>query len=155
MTSQLATIYSTLAGQVITVGSVGVTALSGADLPDSIESAQLPIRLLLPVGGKAAGTLQGFRTFGGGGQTPVLTIDWILTDLLVWRALGAGVGLTDLAPELIAYCAAYLSVLGPMRTAKWSVTDVTFPVIGGFEWPPQSDRWYSGVQAQLTVREIV
>jgi hypothetical protein len=155
MSSQLAAIYAALAAQIVTVGTVPVSAQSGAALSDSVESAQLPVRLLLPVGGKAAGSLQGVKTFGGGGKTPVLTVDWTLTDLLLWRAIGAGVGLTDLAPELISYCAAYLSVVGPLRTPTWSVTGITFPAIGGLEWPAQSDRWYSGVQAQLTIREIV
>ena len=154
--SQLATIYSTLAATPITVGAVAVAALNGATLPDSVESAQLPVRLILPVGGKASGTVQTPRTFKTSTtQGGVLVVDWTLSDVLLWRALGAGVGLTDLAPELIAYMAAYMAVVAPLRTPRWSVTNIAFPVIGGLEWPASSDRWYSGVQATLTIREII
>lgn len=154
--SQLTTIFSALAATTITVGITSITALNGATLPDSVESAQLPIRLILPVGGKASGTVATPRTFKTSAtEGGVLVVDWTISDLLLWRALGAGIGLTDLAPDLIAYMAAYMAVVAPLRTSRWSLTGITFPVIGGLEWPASSDRWYSGVQASLTIREII
>lgn len=159
MSSQLATIISTLADQdvTITVGGSPVTigAVGLSNLPESVDSWRLPQRLILPIsGGRGSGQLQSVRTFKGGNSPGVLVVDWTISDLLFYRAADAGVGLADVAPILIDYCAAYMSILGALRTEKWSVTGVTFPIIGGLQWP-NGGRWYDGVQTQLVIREII
>jgi hypothetical protein len=154
MSSVLATILSTLGAQAVPIGTGTVTGVTGADLPESVESASLPLRLLLPTGGRQDAVASLGKTFASGGQG-VTVIEWELTDTLIYRALGAGLGITDLAPIVTGYCADYLSIFAPLRTPRWSVTSVRFPVIGGFEWPMGSDRWWSGVQAALTVKEIM
>lgn len=154
-TSQLAAIYAAIAGASISVGSVAVTALNGSTLTESVESAQMPVRLILPVGGTATGSTPTPRTFANRTEGGVLVVDWTITDLLLWRGIDAGVGLSDLSPNLISYCGSYLSIVGSLRTSRWSVSNISFPVIGGIEWPISSNRWYSGVQASLTIREIV
>lgn len=157
--SQLRTIISTLAAQDVTItvdGSpVVIEALDLSSLPDTADSWRFPTRLILPTGGRANGELQQVRTFKSGGSPGVLVVDWTISDLLLYRAADAGVGLSDAAPILIDYVAAYMGILGPLRTNKWSVTNVTFPIIGSLEWPAGSNRWYDGVQAQLTIREII
>ena len=154
-TSQLSTIYATIAAATVTVGTTTVTALNGATLTESVESAQLPVRLILPIGGQATGSTPTPRTFANRTEGGVLVVEWTITDLLLWRGIDAGIGLSDLTPDLVTYCANYLSIVGSLRKARWSVTGITFPMIGGIEWPMSSNRWYSGVQAQLVIKEIV
>jgi hypothetical protein len=154
MSSVIETILTTLGAQAIPLGAGTVTGVAGADLPESMESAALPIRLLLPTGGRIGTTATLGKTFANGGQG-VTVAEWEITDTLFFRALGAGIGMTDLAPVVTAYCAAYLSSFALLRTARWSVTQVQFPVIGAFEWPMGSDRWWSGVQAAVVVKEII
>jgi hypothetical protein len=156
--SQLPAIYAALASAPLTVDGISVTARFGATLIDRAESAHLPARLLLPMGTARLGaTVATPRTFARGvAEGGVLEIDWTITDLLLWRGLAAGVGLQDSAAELVAYTAAYAPlVVGRLRTPRWSVTEINFPAIGGVEWPPQSERWFLGVQAQVTIHEIV
>lgn len=151
MSSQLATIIQTIASQTV----MDVTALGLDALPESVDSWRLPTRLILPIGGgRASGSLQGFQTFKSGNSGGVLTVDWAISDILFWRAADAGIGLQEVAPTLIDYCAAYMGALGPLRTNKWAVTGVSFPIIGPFEWPA-GGRTYDGVQVQLVIREII
>lgn len=159
MSSQLATIISTIVATPITVTinaqSVAVAAVGLEDLPENMDSWRLPQRLILPIGaGRAQGQLQQFATFKSGSQGGVIVVDWTLSDILFFRGADAGIGLKDSAPVLIDYCAAYMSSLGALRTNTWSVTSVTFPIIGAFEWP-EGGRTYDGVQVQLVIREII
>jgi hypothetical protein len=154
--SQLAAIVATLAAQTITVGTTTVAALVNASIPDSVESAQLPTRLILPTGGRQSGNVTTPRTFKTSAtEGGVLVIDWSITDVLLWRASNAGLGLMDVAADLTAYLAAYTTVIAPLRTSRWSVTQIQFSGVGGIEWPAASERWYLGAQAILTIREIV
>lgn len=151
MSSQLASIISTIAGQ--SIG--GVAGLDLAQLPESVDSWRFPVRLVLPVGGgRAQGQLQRVATFKSSGAGGVLVVDWTISDILFYRGADSGVGLADVAPALIAHCAAAMTTLGALRNAKWGVTALTFPIIGPFEWPA-GGRTYDGVQAQLTIREII
>ena len=154
MSSQLVSIVATLAAQPVALGTGTVLGVTGADLPDSLESAQVPLRLLLPTGGRQEVAASLGKTFASGGQG-VTVAEWEISDILFYRALGAGIGMTDLAPVVSGYCAAYLSIFAPLRTQRWSVTAVRFPAIGGFEWPLGSERWWSGVQATVTIKEII
>lgn len=159
MSSQLATIIKTLAEQPVTIPIDGspkvITASQLNELPESVDSWRLPTRLILPVGGgRAQGQLQTFQTFKSSGQGGVLTVDWTISDIFFFRMADAGIGLIDLAPALIDYCAAYMSILGALRTSTWSVTNVSFPIIGPFEYPA-GQRTYDGVQVELIIRENI
>lgn len=157
--SQLATIYQAIADRTIGFALDGeiynVPGLALSNLPDAVDSHRFPVRLIIPTGGRGAGQTQGLRTFRQGTQGGVIVVDWTVHDMLFWRGADAGVGLADIAPVLALYMSAYLGDLGSLRTATWSVTQISFPAIGGFEWPAESGRAYEGVIAQLTIREII
>lgn len=160
MSSQLASIISTIAEQDVTITVNGapqvIEALGLAALPETADSWRLPTRLILPIGaGRAQGQVQQVKTFKGGSSPGVLVVDWTISDVLLYRAADAGIGLADIAPILMDYVAAYMGILGPLRTSKWSVINVTFPIIGPLEWPGGSGKWYDGVQTQLVIREII
>ena len=150
MASQLTTIYSTIAAQAITVGSASVGCLDLSQLRTDVQSAVLPTRMLVPFNARGDGSLQSFWTLGDG----VRTVDWGIADILFWRAHAAGIGLDDIAPDLIAYKVQYMELLKALRTRAWNVIGCQLQVLA-FEWPLGSGRWWDGVIGQLTIREIV
>lgn len=150
MSSQLTTILDIIADTAVG----GITALKLNQLPETADSWRMPMRMLLPIGGaRGAGQLQQVATFKSAGSM-VLVVDWTVSDIYLLRAADAGVGLADSADALIGYCAQYMSTIGMLRTPRWSVTGITFPIIGPLEWPA-GGRTYDGVQAQITIREII
>lgn len=150
MASLLTTIYSTLAAQSITVNGTTVGCLDLSALRTSLQSAVLPTRMLNPFNARGGGSLQSFWTLNDG----VRTVDWLITDMLAWRAHAAGVGLEDIAPDLIAYTVQYAELLKALRTRTWNVTQCQIQVLA-YEWPLASNNWWDGVICQLTIREIV
>jgi hypothetical protein len=148
--SLLTTIYATIAAQEITVNGQAVGCLDLAELRTSLESAVLPTRQLNPFNARGGGGLQTFWTMGDG----VRTVDWLITDMLAWRAHAAGMGLEDIAPDLIAYTVQYVELLKQLRTRTWNVTGCQMQVLA-YEYPLGSGRWWDGVICQLTIREIV
>lgn len=150
MASLLTTIYATIAAQSITIGATAVGCLDLAQLRSGMESAVLPTRMLVPFNARGDGSLQSFWTLGDG----VRTVDWGIADILFWRAAAAGVGLDDIAPDLIAYKVQYAELLKALRGPRWNVIGCQLQV-QAFEWPLGSGRWWDGVIGQLTIREIV
>lgn len=157
--SQLPAIYQALADLEITIEIDGVTVVVPTvpldQTPDSLESFRFPCRLITPAGGEVAGAAAIARTLGGAAAAPALVIDWTIQDVFCYRGADSGLGLIDLAPVLTAYAAAYMDAALRLRTARYSVTNVSFPVFGSFEWPEVSGRQYDGIVAAVTVREIV
>lgn len=149
--SQLSEIYTALAAKVVTVGATNVAAKDVSELPQSVETGVMPIRLLLPFNEKAGGDELSIVTFGR-----TATIDWRITDLLFWASAGQGSGLANAAPSLVAYKAAYVDMIRQMRWPQ-GVGDVVGLELrpGDFEWPRGSQRWYYGVAATVTVREFL
>ena len=153
MPSVLTDIYATIAAQAITVNGQAVDVLDLGALPNAVESATLPVRLLQPFNARGEGALQSFWTPGRG----VRTIIWGIADLLLWRTSAAGIGLLDIAPDLIAYKVQYADLLSELRDApqsRWSVTNCTMEV-QTFDYPIDGGRWYDGVICQLQITEII
>jgi len=150
--SIITNIYAALAAKTITTTSgVTPTVYDLDELPENITTAHLPCRLLLPVGGyPAEGRDAEFIAIGTG-----VTINWQITDLMLWQASEQGIGLREFAPELVDYCGKYLD---SMRTFKCPYTNSaleSFSVMPGeFEWPRGSGRYYAGVICQLNIKEV-
>lgn len=149
MNSQISTIIDTIGQTAID----GITAIPANQTPDTFDSWRFPCRVILPISGRGSGELQRATTFKSAGKVG-LVIDWTISDLFFLRAADAGVGLADALPALIDYCGAYVLAIAQLRTSKWSVTNVSFPIIGPLEWP-SGGRTYDAVQAQIVVREIL
>jgi len=150
MNSQISTIIDTI-GQTA-VGSL--QAIPVTQTPDTFDSWRFPCRVILPISGRGSGETQRVTTFKSNAGRVGLVIDWTISDLFFLRAADAGIGLADGLPALIDYCGAYVSAVAQLRTPRWSVTNVSFPIIGPLEWP-SGGRTYDAVQAQIVVREIL
>lgn len=150
--SEINDIYDALeAITVTTTGGKSPTVYNLDELPKSIDTARLPCRLLLPVGNNPGeGRDASFIAIGS-----AMTINWQITDLMLWQATGQGIGLPEFAPELVDYCGKYLDA---MRTFKCPSSNSALESVnmtpGIYEWPMASGKYYSGVLCQLNIKEV-
>ena len=150
--SAINAIYAALVDKTVTTTSGKTPVIYGlAELPESIATAHLPCRLLLPVGGNPTeGRDVQFIAIGTG-----VTAMWQVTDLMLWQVSEQGIGLREFAPELVDYCGKYLDMV---RTFKCPATNTALESAsmtpGVYEWPVGSNRYFAGVMCQLTIREV-
>ncbi len=121
-------------------------------LRNSAASAELPLRLLLPVS-QLEGNAFAFPTYCGSAE-----LTWNVTDLMLWRAVAQGFGLTDAAEDLVLYAATYADAVLTMRDNlpetlnAISITNARIQP-GVFEFPKGSGVRYLGVECTLTFTE--
>jgi len=128
-----------------------VTGLALSTLKQSTHSADLPVRVLSLIH-KGDATAKG-STFGA---TSAMTVRWTVHDLLLWKAVGQGEGLAEYEPDLADYMVGYVDWL---RTNRIQGNKMTVELVsmtpGVFEWPAGGGNQYYGVDAVLTVNEVI
>ena len=153
MASQITNIYNALDAVTITVGSVTPTSYDLDELPESIHTAQLPCRLLLPVGNDNAGEGRDgeFIAIGTG-----ITINWTIKDLLLWQVSEQGRGLSEFAPKLVEYCGKYADAMRSFKCPYANSALESFSMMPGmYEYPAGSGNWYAGVMCYLQIKEVI
>lgn len=85
-----------------------------------------------------------------------LSVEWRVTDLLLWQPVNQDIGLSTHEPALITYMVAYLDVVAANRaiSTKSSIRECTL-IPGVFEWPQGGGQQYFGVEATLTIQEVI
>lgn len=150
--SAVQTVYANVAAMTVSVGGVTPAVKSLAQLPNSIATADLPMRLLLPTG-QGAGDARGISIIDASGNVQV---NWAVTDLMLWRPCAQGLGLRDVASDLITYIGAYVDALRTnMSIAPGCQINGANVQPGQYEYPQGSGNWYFGVQATLEVVEFL
>jgi hypothetical protein len=151
--SIITNIYNALDAKTVTTTSgVTPTIYNLDELPESITTAHLPCRLLLPVGNNPTEALEGqFIAIG-----TTVTVNWQVSDLMLWQASEQGIGLREFAPELVDYCGKYVDMCRSFKCPYPNSVLEGFTVTPGeYEWPRGSGRFYAGVLAQLVVKEVL
>lgn len=154
--SQLLAIYDAIAAMSVSAGGVTPQVWDVDEVRDSVHTAHLPVRILLPHGEFAGGGAlgQGFR--------PV-TLDsiargtWLITDLCLWRPVGQGLGTRDIGDVLVEYCGAYATALVTRGrgTTHQSFINGWDIAAGVYAFPESSGNWFWGVRAVVQVDEII
>lgn len=153
--SQLALIYEALAALPITVivdsESRVVKARYLDDLPNVVDTAHLPLRILSPfhdMKGKGVP-----RTIGG----DKVTNTWTITDMCLWQAETQGTGMKQTAPFVISYLDTYsrviranLRIIDGALVEEWEFKPGVYPYPAGVEKPT----FYYGILVTLTIKEI-
>jgi len=152
--SEIIDIYTALEAIAVTsVDGDSITVYGLDELKNSIATAHLPCRLLLPVGDDTRGEGRdgAFIAIGTG-----MAIDWMVNDLMLWEATSQNVGLREFAPELVSYCGKYLDAMRSFKcpTSNSALSGV-YMMPGIYEWPMGSGNYYSGVLCQLTIHEVL
>lgn len=158
-TSILSTIYSQLAAMTVsytdrTGASATPTVYSLATIPAHVETAQLPCRILLPIG--QGGGTNNLRVLNGSG----VVASWSITDLFLLCPEAQQEGLYIQAPVLISYAGAWARAIGQQyrflsapSTETRTITAAILP--GMWEYPTQSGVFYYGVKCDLAVEELI
>jgi len=141
------TILPAIAALSVSIGGVTPTVYRGATLPQSVESAILPCRIIEPFGAIRGG-LDDQWTLEG----PLITVNWQISDLLLWRAAASGNGIGSEASDLTDYLAAYFQAAKALNALQWSLATMQAS-IEVLEWPVGGGRFYHGVRIALTVLE--
>lgn len=151
--SNIVAIYNALeAVTVTTTAGVTPTCYDLDELPESISTANLPCRLLLPVGANPTEGREGEFIAIGTGMTYV----WNITDVMLWQASEQGIGLRESAPQLVDYAGKYADAMRGFKCpyANSALESVSI-TCGEYEWPAGSGRYFAGVLCQLQVREVL
>jgi hypothetical protein len=151
-TSQIREVYNQLAQQTIRDDNGKAYKAKDLDeLPNIVQEADLPIRLLLPFNARSG--VQSY-TFLNYGHTDA-EIDWLVTDLLLLRSGGLGRGPIDEAKKTILYARAYaefLTTWHPVAGKPLWVTNAQLTP-GIWTWPIGTANQFYGVEVQLTIKE--
>ena len=152
--SEITDIYDSLAALEVSLSN-GVTpyVYELEELPESVTTAQLPCRLLLPVSSEPGDGRDGTHIAIG----TAMAIVWQITDLMLWQPSQQGLGLREFAPRLIEYSGKYLDAMRawgkcPSQNSTLEAIGIT---PGEYEWPRGSGKFYSGVLCRLQIREVV
>lgn len=152
--SDLVAIYAAIAAMSVSAASQTPTVWDLDDIRDSLHTAQLPVRILLPSGNFNTG---GAATFAPVTINSIAKGTWQIIDLCLWRPLGQGLGMRDIGATLAEYSGAYASALvarGRAVTHQSYITgcDIT---AGVYAYPDQSENLFWGVRCIVQVDEII
>lgn len=152
--SQITAVYAAIAGMTVTTtGGKTPTVYNLSSLMNSVETAHLPCRLMLPIGNNPGDGREGQYIAIG----TTMTVDWQINDLMLWQTSQQGLGLQEFAPQLIDYCGKYMDAIrsvGKAPASNCTLTSISLTP-GEYNWPAGSDKWFSGVLCQLTIHEVL
>lgn len=151
--SAISSIYAALAAKTVTVGAFTPTVYTLATLPNGISSAQLPCRLLLPLGDIAnEGRDVEFIATGA-----TITVNWQIKDLLLWAPATHGLGVRSYAPDLVAYAGAYVDMLRTFKGPSTQSNLESASVIPGVYRYPGGEGGidYVGALCTLQIMEVL
>ena len=146
-------IYASLASKAVTIGGITPIVYGLEQLPDAVEPAMLPCRLLLPMQPRGEGRDWSFVALG---TTAKLT--WHITDLLLWRGASSGIGLEDIAATLVGYAGAYAEMLRANRSmgqTQAHIVNARFQY-GTFQYPEtDSGTTFDGCAVEIDIEEVL
>ena len=157
--SDISAIYDALAALTILVEGSPPTVRNLADIKPSLRAADLPLRMLLPVGTDTRGQTLDYATL----QVGSASIIWTLTDVLFLRPVAQGQGLETAPVALAEYAQDYVNALlsqhmlvksGGNRAQVLNVSVAP----GIYHWPiganiANGGTAYFGVWCVVTVKE--
>lgn len=157
--SILPNIYAQLASMIVSyVDKNGQDVQPGVkglgEIPASVQTAQLPLRILLPIGQGQGGTAN-LEIM----HSPNVKANWVITDLFLLETAAQDEGLYRQAPVLMRYVVAYSEALGPHFQILSGASVESFTISASvvpsmLEYPQGSGVWFYGVKCDLQVEEI-
>lgn len=148
----LNTIYAAIENMSVNVNGTTANVYGLTNVPSRVETAHLPLRAIVSVGGNTQGQSVRLITLGG---TPNLHKTWAVQDLMLYKPVPQGQGLKEATPILITYIDDYLTAVrtNHQLTSGALITDVRLEP-GVYEHPPESGAMFYGVMVSLTVEEL-
>lgn len=143
MPSSLNAILADVASMNVTVGGVLVPIRWDDTLQNTVESADLPLRLVSMLGGAAQRSKA---------QTPipgsVLQLEHSIDVTGILRPVGQGLGLSDIQAAYVEYVDTTLEAARYLGNSRYNLKLITqrSQII---QYPASSDRWYHAVLVNL------
>lgn len=158
MASQIVGLYSALAATTVVVNGVTVGVKDLTTLPNSLDTAILPCRLLTPISQFLGSNLQsGIGTIAS--YSGVNEVRWNVADIAYFKPVAQDIGIRAIADDLVIYMREYQAMISAftMSSAGGSTMWIQNLVMnaGVFEYPLLSGRFFYGVAATLTVVEKI
>lgn len=158
---QIRTVYSNLAAKTVAFtkeagGLVSLTAKDLHQLPNAVQPADAPARLLLPYANLVEARDGRFASLDRVGR-----VEWFIADLLLWKPGALGAGIAESAADLVRYQDAYAEMLRDWRDCGivGGSSDVELLgwrfVPGLYDWPIGSNTWWQGAMVTLQVLEVM
>lgn len=151
MGSQLQTIIEAIAALPVTVSGSTVSVRYGADLENSAELPDVPLRIL-SAPNRATGGRSKITTLGGAGH--LLEMEWMITDLCLLRYAGTGLGLPDIGQIYNNTYISYADTARQLSSNTWTLIRIDL-INGVTEYPQGSGSQFNSISALYTVREII
>lgn len=153
-TSRVVDLYTSLASLQVGLSDGTVPRAFGlAELPESITTAHIPCRLLLPVATMPGEGKEGAYIAIGN----AMSITWQVTDLMLWQPSEQGLGLREYAPKLVEYSGKYFDAM--RNWGRCPVQNMTLESVnitpGEYEWARGSGRFFAGVLCLLQIKEVL
>jgi hypothetical protein len=145
------TIYPALGNMAVTLNSATVDVFNLDALPNSIQTAQLPCRLLLPTNQQLTGRNAQPVTFGTSG---LWAVTWNVVDLVLLEAAGQTRGLLDVAGDVVEYQAAYLAALSALAIGAGITVEGAQLDPGVYTYPASGGVSFFGVQVTVNIKEL-
>ena len=158
--SNLRALYTAIAGIDLAFtaeagGSVTPTVYDLHELPNTAETADLPMRVLLPLE-EWGGEGPTFDMISVGTSSVSGLMFWNVVDLMLYDAVGQTRGMLDILADLVRYSAAYVDMLANNRVPTANIQLMNVAIRPGvYEWPIQSGRSYFGVECALVYQELI
>lgn len=153
MSSRLRDIYRAIQETNVSINGVPIPCRGLDNLDSRVSRANLPVRLLLPVGSNASGRSITILDAAGMGRQGV----WTIPELALLGEVAQGQGLEEFAGALVDYVVAFEDAIVERRTQmqqSFIITNIAVDT-GEFEWPRESTAWYFGVRTLYTVTELI
>lgn len=135
--------------------AIALTAKDATSLQNAYDSADTPVRLLLPFGGVenlSSEIIEPDETFG-----PNFYIRWTFSDVLLWRHVPLGRGLGDSAYDIREYLAAYTVAAEALEqtgiTDRMTKSSVRIQAVENYNFPVGSAELFIGAVATWTITE--
>lgn len=148
--SQIEAIFDAVANLSVTVDS---TAVTGRTLAESSTVVNVtPVRIISPLSDKNEARQAVQFTLGN-----QFSVDWTLTDLLLFRDTRDGTGFEYDMAHLVDYLGAYIDVIRVNRKlglSQVTITSVDIEV-GVYEYPANGGKYYHGCKGTLKIKELI
>ena len=144
----ITSIFDKIATFNLTIDSIAVSVRNYNELKNIINSADTPVRLLLPYSPASKQREGNFIAIGN-----LAGITWQITDRLLLKPVVQGAGLADVTGDLVNYIADYIEVIRSNRklTAQSHIVSWNM-AIGIFKW---NEIDYFGVDVVLEIDEYI
>lgn len=155
MTSAIEDIYDALAETSITVNGKKVSVRNADELPNSVASAILPLRMLTVINTNGTELRMRSDTIGGYGYSQPTVVFWQMSDVLLWRKVASDVGIKAHGKELAAYAAQYIDMLEAFVALNhYQVTSLDARA-QPYNYPEGSSDWFYAFVMTLEIKEDI